>query len=610
MSPIPNSLDEKGARYFKADLHTHSPASRDFEDRKATPEDFVKAALNNGLEIIALTDHNSADWVDLVRGAAKRTPLYVFPGTEVSTPTCHILAIFDRDAPKSKLDDFLSSVGVTTDKRGKEDALSESAELVLAKIEKLGGIAIAAHANSTNGLLQGGTGQYRIKLYNMEELDALEFRKEKDIEDFTQGKISNYGPRACVQGSDAHNLSKIGGLFTYFKMDGVTLRGLKQALLDYEVRVRFHWNALTSVRHPRILRMSSNQGFFGGTTFGFHPNLNCFIGGKGTGKSTVIELLRYCFGDVSTIVDIEADAAGKISTLLGEGGSIRVEYLDADGELKIVTRDYLSRPTKRNVKDQTGNPASIVLPPAFFSQGELTRIAASSTSQLELIDRYLDLEEENAAENIAIEAHRTLAASLQQLRSQQKRLLEELEDKENGLTATRETYKSLEKTLKTPIFSEFPKWESEKRYIENCRAAFGAVLNSFNEVLNAIDPATHFPTTPNTDSPNFELLTFVAALAESLGPGLTKARADFEVVVKQGLSDLDELTNEWSEKFAEKEGEYQRSLDELGELDLRRAQARLRSLRLRLDSLEDKQKKAESSTLKLIRNSRSGIRSL
>lgn len=154
MSPIPNSLDEKGARYFKADLHTHSPASRDFEDRKATPEDFVKAALNNGLEIIALTDHNSADWVDLVRGAAKRTPLYVFPGTEVSTPTCHILAIFDRDAPKSKLDDFLSSVGVTTDKRGKEDALSESAELVLAKIEKLGGIAIAAHANSTNGLLQ------------------------------------------------------------------------------------------------------------------------------------------------------------------------------------------------------------------------------------------------------------------------------------------------------------------------------------------------------------------------------------------------------------------------------------------------------------------------
>jgi predicted metal-dependent phosphoesterase TrpH len=77
---------EKGARYFKADLHLHSPASKDFQDKNASPEDFVQAALAKGLEIVAVTDHNSAEWVDRVRVAAKKTPLIVFPGVEVSTP--------------------------------------------------------------------------------------------------------------------------------------------------------------------------------------------------------------------------------------------------------------------------------------------------------------------------------------------------------------------------------------------------------------------------------------------------------------------------------------------------------------------------------------------
>jgi len=589
-----SAAPEKGARYFKADLHIHSPASRDFEDKKASPEDLVKAALSKGLEIIAVTDHNSAEWVDQVRAVAKRTALRVFPGVEVSTPTCHILAIFDRDAPKSRLDDFLSGVGIASEKRGKEDAVSEPAEDVLTKIAKLGGIAVAAHANSTNGLLQGGTGQYRIKLYHMEELAALEFRKERDVQEFTQGKISGYGPRACVQGSDAHSLAAIGELFTYLKMDGVSLRGLKQALLDYEVRIRFKWNAPASAAHPRILRMTVNQGFFCGSVFDFHPNLNCFIGGKGTGKSTVIEFMRYCFGDVSTIEDIQEDTSGKIATLLGQGGSIQAEYIDSDGELKTVYRDYQGWDTDRTVKDQSGNSTSILAPPAFFSQGELTRIASNPTTQLELIDRYIDLEEENSAEASAIETQRAVAARLQELSTQRRTILEDLEDKEAGLAATKESYKALEKTLTTPIFSEFPKWESENRYIDGFREGLAGVLSSFDEAVGAVDPKTHLPPKPDTDSPNFELLTFVDELGDSLKDTLAKAKEDFAAVIVQRLSDLEELVAEWKEKFAEKRQEHQRSVDELGELDLRRAQARLRSLRVRLDNLEEKKKRHDA----------------
>lgn len=86
-----------GARFYKADFHIHSPKSGDYQDKAITATAFVKAVLAKGLDMIAVTDHNSADWVDEVRSAAKGTPLAVFPGVEITTPLCHILALFDLD---------------------------------------------------------------------------------------------------------------------------------------------------------------------------------------------------------------------------------------------------------------------------------------------------------------------------------------------------------------------------------------------------------------------------------------------------------------------------------------------------------------------------------
>jgi hypothetical protein len=156
--------------------------------------EYVRAALASGLEIIAVTDHNSAEWVDVVRNAARGTTLHVFPGVEVTTPHCHLLVIFPLDFAKARIDDFLAVVGITAEKRGKQDALGEQPEFVLQKAKEFGGIVIT---------------------------------------------------------------------------------------------------------HPQILRLALSQGFFADSVFQFHANLNCFVGGKGVGKSTVIELMRYCFDDVS-----------------------------------------------------------------------------------------------------------------------------------------------------------------------------------------------------------------------------------------------------------------------------------------------------------------------
>src|SRR5579864_622062 len=122
-----------GARFYKADFHIHTPKSSDYKDKAIMPVDVVNGALSKGLDMIAVTDHNSAEWVDVVRAAAKGTKLAVFPGVEITTPLCHLLAVFDLGTPKNVLDDLLSSVGISSDKRGKEDAVSEELESVLAR---------------------------------------------------------------------------------------------------------------------------------------------------------------------------------------------------------------------------------------------------------------------------------------------------------------------------------------------------------------------------------------------------------------------------------------------------------------------------------------------
>lgn len=74
-----------GLQFYKLDLHTHTPASKCYLDKTHTPEQIIQAALDQGLTDIAITDHNTADWIDRVKTTTHETSLVVFPGVEIST---------------------------------------------------------------------------------------------------------------------------------------------------------------------------------------------------------------------------------------------------------------------------------------------------------------------------------------------------------------------------------------------------------------------------------------------------------------------------------------------------------------------------------------------
>ena len=457
----------KGAYYRKVDLHIHTPASKCYEDKGVDASMIVSQALSKGLEAIAITDHNDISWIEAIQEAAKREALRIFPGIEITAAGGHILAIFGEDYPLNKLGDLLARVGISSDMRGKKEAIAYDFEEVLVEIRNAGGIAIASHANSRDGgILQHPQGQYRMKMYCSADLAALEFTKREDIEKFSQGRVSRYPPKACLQGSDAHKISQIGRRYTYLKMDKTSLEGIRQVFLDHKVKIRYQWEDIQP-RCPRIKHLSVNQGFLDGEIFKFHPNLNCLVGGTGTGKSTVIEFLRYCFDDISNFEDIEKDTLGKINKLVGEGGKLTVVYEDEAGEEVIIERNAcdpeLPWEEPSVIKTSSGEEAIIIDGPIFFSQGEISRITSSPIAQLKLIDRYLQLENENNEEKRLIDSLRINGAKLIEANNKYYRLMSEVQNSETGKLTVRTKYEKLERGLKDPILSEFPKWESEER---------------------------------------------------------------------------------------------------------------------------------------------------
>ena len=92
-------MEYVGARWLKCDFHLHTPASQCFKDKNVTPEMWVQACLDQKLDCVAVTDHNTHAWVDAVKTAAEGKALTVFPGVELTCDTSkiHLLVLFDKD---------------------------------------------------------------------------------------------------------------------------------------------------------------------------------------------------------------------------------------------------------------------------------------------------------------------------------------------------------------------------------------------------------------------------------------------------------------------------------------------------------------------------------
>jgi PHP family Zn ribbon phosphoesterase len=236
-----NTSDD--AVFRKIDLHIHTPESTCYSDKSVTPEQIVAASLAANLDMIAITDHNTFQGIERIRKAAEGQELGIFPGVELSFKSGHFLAIFDVDTPVSKLQPFLTEIGVEENNRGDGTFIIEcEIEEVFRKVHLLGGVVIAAHIERwPSGFLESNEPRkIKMEIHGNPYISALEITVAQDKKLWNSGQMRGFPvKRACIQSSDAHSPADIGRRPVFVKMEKLDMASLKSAFTAYDDRIVF-----------------------------------------------------------------------------------------------------------------------------------------------------------------------------------------------------------------------------------------------------------------------------------------------------------------------------------------------------------------------------------
>jgi ABC-type branched-subunit amino acid transport system ATPase component len=439
-TPAPRNWPYPGSGWWKFDFHTHTPASTDFgkgQDQAAlrlmSPKDWLLGYMRAEIDCVAVTDHNSGEWIERLKLAlaeletekhAEFRKLHLFPGVEVTANGgVHVLAIFDPTCTATDVAKLLGAVKYHGTAGESAVAADCSTIEVVEAIANAKAIPILAHVDWNAGAFKELSGNSLAPLLESPELFAIE------IGNPAAPKPALYQSRklawAEVLGSDSHHPSGLvgghfpGSHFTWVKMEQPSRESLYYALLDgngISIRRSDDTSPFKPFGTPEHFIESvevTKAGFMGQgnpEVFKFSPWFNALIGGRGTGKSTVVHLLRKAYrreGELKALGD--QDIAARTFAAFDRTPKSRDDSggWNRDGKSTVV-KITLMRDGVRyrlswsqlnvipDVEEETAkgwkeSAAQDITPERFplqlFSQGQISSLASErSQSLLGLID--------------------------------------------------------------------------------------------------------------------------------------------------------------------------------------------------------------------------------
>lgn len=545
-----------GAKWWKFDFHNHTPASNDFGKGDAThmaitPENWLLMYMTAGIDCVAITDHNSGEWIDKLKTAlaameavepkpAGYRKLYLFPGVEISASgNTHILALFDISADTKKIQALLGAVGFPSDQFGTSDSVTEkSVELVINEVHKAGGIAIPAHIDKASGLFVNQSGNTLKQTLAVEGLLAIElidkaFAKP-DV--YTQSKLR----LAEVIGTDSHIAAQVGTNFTWVKMGEPSLDALKLALHDREdgiIRkdeITIDPNSISNRYFIKSLSVTNGFKAGNGTPLKteFSPWLTSVIGGRGSGKSTIINYLRIALSRIDEMpneVQSEFDKFNQVGRKNGTGmlrneTIIEIEIFK-DGKLYLIKWNNSSH-TLQEFDSSTGNwsaPITIsnvkeLFPIQIFNQKELYALTGNPSKLIELIDSQFDKPAWEEAKELLINQWISNRA--------QKRKLNNAISEETNIRAQLGTVNNKIALFESSDYREtlnnFNKLTATNKFFSNTNSSVSGFISQIQNVIQS-DPIIEVPETI-ADKVVDDSLIFI----QEMNSALTGAKAKLE----------------------------------------------------------------------------------
>ncbi|MBN1316153.1 MAG: AAA family ATPase [Anaerolineales bacterium] len=605
-----------GATFKKIDLHLHAPGKGQYFNlpdglnEPKTPEErrefahryVIQAHEVAGLAMIAITNHNETSWINPIREAAKTLygdELIVLPGLEIGVDgglnSIHILAIFPEETPTEILerlldDDLKLPKGQRFDANGhvmpSERGFSDALEYI---VNGRNGIAIAAHVFSSEDSLldsKSNKGQTRRKQYLCKVLTGL------DLAGFSldqlQEKQSEWGyylvtnqhrdpshrrerPIGLLNCSDARRLEEIGRHYSYLKCEQPSFEALRQGLLDPEARLRLQDDPPQEPLYSleRLQVTPTPTGFLRGLDLAFNPNLNCLIGGRGTGKSATVELIRYIWG----LKPLKNDTQRFMDVFLPESGQATLDVRTPEAQYRLVKngreKTELYRREKdgelSSVKDFTLANLHELIPLAVYGQKEILYTSQDVRSQLDLLDRLISQDIDVIKSELA-----NLALQLRQNRESILNLTDQIEDANQKLSRRA----IVEEKITAYTRSGLGEKVETKRLIDREEQAWELAAERLGNISELIDQLPYrldfdlgfLDDKEISNLPDVDLLFELRGLLQESANSIRMSSEPLSRALKQSYLNLEKLKNQWDSRRDVFNIDYQKSLMQLPDL--------------------------------------------
>ncbi len=602
---------DKGAHFFKCDFQVHTPRDLNWngagakteEERRIYSEEFVSACRQKGLQAVAITDHHDVAFFKHIKAAAQsetdaqgvplaeENRLVVFPGMELTLGVpCQALLLLDADFPADFLEQVAQALSVTpapaaNDKHGPVVRLEHVTDfkqlyeqldqrdflrdrfIVLPHVGESGNFSLLRKGFAAKFKEMPCVGGY---------LDGTTQQHGTGNAGIVAGQNKEWGNKAIglFQTSDnrRRDFADLGKHTTWAKWSRPTAEALRQACLARESRLAHSDPQLPSIRISSI--DVSNSHFLGPISLEFNPQYNALIGGRGTGKSTILEYLRWALCDQPP-VDADAEMPDFQrrrrdlikNTLEPHEAVVAVSFVKNDlahvVRRKAGTNELLLKIGDNEFTACTEADVRNLLPVHSYSQKQLSNVGV----RIEELDRFVHAPIKNQLAHIEaareelrsklrttyedLRRQRSLAAEIGKVDLERKSLGEQMEKLRKGLKGLSESDRALigrqaaydqeEQTLKT--------WDAE---LDRVSSALQTMVQESADSPAAI-PEGDLPGRDLLGRMHADLGNWFSSLREAVG---ALAQSLDENDSKYALHDYSTAMKEWRARRTASEAAY------------------------------------------------------
>jgi hypothetical protein len=572
-------MKPSGAKFYKCALqvnsyrYNHDYRGGELFDEEKYNQKIVQVCQDKFVDVIGLAEHGDINSTENLRKILEEAGITVFPGFELCTAEkIHIICLFPPDKDALWLNQMLGTLqGNAFDPNNKTDVSSLRYSEISQKVIDSGGITYAAHVDEKSGLLYEGSYTNIWKDSKLVMGVQINRKSVDDLDMKFKQIIKNQDPNyqrdrkvAVINSKDiekAETLTDINAT-CWIKMDSPSIEGLRQAFLDGDSRIRLNAEK-SDDEHSKLLTLRLQSIFFpDGLELQLNSNLNALIGGRGTGKSTLIECLRYGMDLAYHSENAKSRAKELLKENFSDGKITLVVYSSRYSKQYTIERLYGQPPVVKNEDGSFSNlSVKDILPEMeIFGQNEIFEFSEKRENHVKILEKFLP-QKDNRIPDIKSELSEYRAKLLQVFKK-----LDDLESQKNREKKLKERQENLQELGLDKKFKEQDIYNREReRILNRSEKEFKAIrelVSDLEGVVNETD-LQYLEATALKDLINTDILKKLKPVWQEYLNAVKASLKQIDNAGQQFELKADNIDEEWSKKFKKFSEEFEKLIRKL-----------------------------------------------